>query len=552
MKKQQILFYVYWLILILPNVILAFTERINVLGRVTQILMPLAIYGLLLTLRRKPGIVLLWLFPVLFLGAFQIVLTYIFGEGIIAVDMWLNLVTTNSSEVEELLSQLLPAIVGVIILYVPTLVTAVWSLRCGAMLSHRFVCLNRSVGYGLLVVSVVSLVGSYWTGRYQMTRDLFPVNVCYNCYLAFERDAISRSYKENSENFRFHSKSTHNDSLPEVIVCVIGETSRSANWELFGYERHTNPELLKVNGLLTFRDVMSQSNTTHKSVPILLSLASAENYDVLYSSKGILAAYKEAGYYTVFLSNQQRNHSFIDFLGEQADECVFVKERQPENLYDEVLLNEVKNILRLGYGRVFIVLHTYGSHFNYQDRYSVRDRRFIPDSIVSAARKYRKELINAYDNSILYTDHFLANLINLLDRPGCRSAMLYTSDHGEDIFDDDRHLFLHASPVPSYYQLHVPLLIWTSEDYQNSFPQEISWMEKHQAVAAGSDCVFHTLLNLGGVCTPYRNDSLSLASPLFTEKSRLYIDDHNKPLPLSECLDRKDLDVMRQKKMKDE
>lgn len=552
MKVQKILFYVYWLILILPNCVLAFTERMSGLGKVTLVLLPLAVYGWLMTLRRKPGVMLWWLFPILFLGAFQLVLTYLFGQGVIAVDMWLNLLTTNSGEVSELLSQLLPAIIGVVLLYIPALAVAVWSVRQRACLPVSFIRRNRNVCLGLLPIGLLSLGASYIVGGYRATTDLFPVNVCYNAYLAVERDAASRHYVERTKDFRFHAKATRQDSLPEVVVCVIGETSRAANWALYGYNRPTNPVLSAMSGILVYKDEMSQSNTTHKSVPILLSPASAENYELLYKTKGVLAAYKEAGYYTAFISNQQRNGSFIDFLGEQADECVFVKEENQNEPYDGVLLQRVADVLRLGYGRVFIVLHTYGSHFNYKDRYPADMAAFLPDAIESAEKKYRNELINAYDNSIRYTDAFLGKLINRLNEDERCAALLYTSDHGEDIFDDRRNLFLHASPVPSYYQLHVPLLIWTSDAYRRHNPEEQRMLELHQTASTGSDCVFHTLLGLGGISTPYRNDSLSLTSQMFTEKERHYVNDHNNPLSLHECLSELDLQVMKQKQLKDE
>ena len=107
----------------------------------------------------------------------------------------------------------------------------------------------------------------------------------------------------------------------------------------------------------------------------------------------------------------------------------------------------------------FIVLRTYGSHFNYRERYPADNAFFLPDFPVDAELKYKDNLINAYDNSIRYTDNFLARLIRMSQEQDIDAAMLYTSDHGEDIFDDDRHLFLHASPVPSYYQIHVPFLM---------------------------------------------------------------------------------------------
>ncbi len=543
MKKQYIFFYLFWAVLIFPNLVLAFTEPMCVWGKITLIVLPLSVYGLFLTWSAKPGKVLWSLFPILFLGAFQLVLTYLFGKGVIAVDMWLNLVTTNAGEVQELLSQLGPAIALVSGIYIPVLVAGVLSIQSKSSLPYSFRLRYRKISLGLLLAGVLLLFVSYVASpSYRMQDDLFPVNVCYNGHLASERCKVTNGYKEAVKDFRYEAVATHQDSIPEIIVMVIGETSRAMNWELYGYYRNTNPGLKQEASLLVYKDELSQSNTTHKSVPILLSPAGAENYEMLYKSKGILAAYREAGYYTCFYSNQQRNHSFIDFLGEQADECCFIREEVSPKTEDGELLNYLKRVLGKGHLRLFVVLHTYGSHFNYHDRYSEKEAYFLPDRITDAEKKYRSVLVNAYDNSIRETDRFLTSIICLLKQTEACAAMLYTSDHGEDIFDDERNLFLHASPYPTYYQLHVPLLIWTSTAYDSLHSQEREQLALHCDTPISSHCIFHTLLGMGGIQTRYRNDSLSLASNLFYLRERYYLDDHNEACRLKDCLEKQDLE----------
>lgn len=544
MKKQRVLFYLFWFILSLPNIVLVFTEQMNVWGRLALVMLPVAVFGGLMTINKKPGTMYWICFPFLFLGAFQLVLTYLFGKGVIAVDMWLNLSTTNSSEAGELLSQIWPAVVGVALIYIPSLILAVWSIRMKEKLSDNFRRTHQRVIGVLLLVSMISILSAYMKGGYRLEDDMFPVNACYNCVLAVEREDASMDYQKTSENFTFDSYIAESDTLPQVIVCVIGETSRAANWQLYGYNRQTNPILAKTEGLFVFRDNMSQSNTTHKSVPILLSLASAENYEILYTSKGIMAAYREAGYYTAFISNQQRNGSFIDFIGEQADECIFLNDGRKGVNYDTVLVETLSDMLKKGYKHMFVVLHAYGSHFNYYDRYPEDARIFVPDFIENAKKKHRLKMINAYDNTIRYTDALLGNLIALLAERHESAALLYTSDHGEDIFDDERDLFLHASPVPSYYQLHVPLIVWTSETYRQIHVQRQLCMSEHTNLPTSSNCIFHTLLGLGGIETTYRNDSLSLVSSNFVVRERYYINDRNKPEPLRLCWDKNDLKVL--------
>ena len=538
-------FMLFLLVLIIPNLVLAVTEQLTAGGRVAGIVMPLAVYGLIMSLSRKTGRTMILMFPVLFLGAFQMVLTYLYGRGPIAVDMWLNLVTTNSGEVDELLSQLLPAIVWVVVIYVPTIALAatLWAKKRwanGAMVKAlRLPALFATAG-ALLFTALLSGLTPY-----SPTNDMFPLNAVCNLGMAFGRQTASVEYKETSKDFRFYAKCSFEDKEPETLVLVIGETSRADNWQLYGYSRKTNPLLMQVKGLTVFTNYMSQSNTTHKSVPILLSLAEADNYDILYHTKGIMQAFREAGYHTVFLSNQQRNHSFIDFLGEQADDCLFLRDSHPDNAYDtDLLVPLAQKLARQKGKRTFIVLHTYGSHFSYADRYPDFMREFKNDQYDGAKREYRPQLINAYDNSICQTDLLLRRIIEQLAAHGGSAAMVYTSDHGEDIFDDARHLFLHASPFPSFWQLHVPLVVWTSPAYRERHADIARCLNANRRKRAESNSVFHTLLTMGGVTTSYRNDSLSLASPSFTPHRRLFIDDHNEPRPYSESMQKEDFEAM--------
>ena len=544
--KQKLTYLLYLLILILPNVILAVTEHLSPAGRIANIIVPLTAYWLVLTLSRKTGRTMIILFPVLFLGAFQMVLTYLYGRGPIAVDMWLNLVTTNAGEVNELLSQLLPAIVWVVVIYIPTLTIAAMQWAKHQTIDEAFIRVQR---FPALCSAAVALIATFTLTAftpYTPTNDLFPINAISNFGLAVERLEASNGYKDASKDFRYDAHCTFTDDEPETVVLVIGETSRADNWQLYGYHRPTNPVLSKTEGLTVFTDYMSQSNTTHKSVPILLSLADAEDYTILYRTKGIMQAFREAGYHTAFISNQQRNHSFIDFLGEQADYCLFLHDSLSRNADDIELLKPLRQQIKQNRGkRTFIVLHTYGSHFSYADRYPKAMRHFTPDHYDGAKAKYRLQLVNAYDNTIVHTDFLIGKVISTLSSGGGSAAMLFTSDHGEDIFDDQRHLFLHASPFPSYYQLHVPLIAWTSPTYRIRHAEIAQSLISNSHKQAESNSVFHTLLSLGGVATQYRNDSLSLASPAYTPHRRLFIDDHNKPLSYPECMQEVDMKQMK-------
>lgn len=551
--------YVYAVVaLLLPNIALCYTECLTPWACGVNVLLPLSLYMLFFSAAKRPGKMIWWAFIFVFFAAFQLVLLYLFGTGVIAVDMFLNLVTTNPGEAMELLDNLAPAVVGVFVVYLPLLILGGVNIRRDSRLSVSFQQRVRHWAMQIGAIGLFCLLASYLVvDDYRMRNQLYPVNICYNLYLAFERNAASENYKEASRNFKFDARSEHSATAPEVYVMVVGETARAHNFSLYGYPRNTNPLLSKTPGIKAFPNVTTQSNTTHKSVPMLLSAASAEDFERLFHEKGILAAFKEAGFHTVFISNQLPNHSFIDFLGEQADEHYFLKKEDAlqGNHYDEDLLQKLDEILpkadasssahyHYRYRKLFVVLHSYGSHFNYQERYPRSFAYFKPDSRSEAKSENRRDLLNAYDNTIRYTDYILHGIIERLQKwEGIQtktdgvygqpiSAMLYTSDHGENIFDDDRHLFLHAAPKASDYELHVPFIIWTSEGFSKQYPDILKALGENRSKQVQSSLsAFHTMLGIGGIQTHYRQDEYSVASDKYHPVKLLYLDDHDEAIP---------------------
>lgn len=520
------------IVLLLPNIVLSVTEPMTLMARICNILLPAGVYMMLLSLLRNPARSVWMLFLLIFLSAFQLVLLYLYGHSIIAVDMFLNLVTTNSAEVTELLGSMLPAMIGVTVIFVPLLYVAATHARSAAyVISPSLRRLMRRGGLAAAIAGAACMAMCYAGDNYRAKDSLYPLNVCYNMYLAVDRSIRTAAYDETSRDFSFQAVATHQaDSLPDIYVLVIGETARADNFGLYGYNRDTTPRLSAEEGLIKFPRAYTQSNTTHKSVPMLLSAACAGDYDRIYREKGIIAAFREAGFHTTFLSNQRPNHSFIDIFGCEADSWQFLKETLPadSNLCDLDMLEPVKQLLADRSRPQLIVLHSYGSHFNYHERYPRSMARFTPDLPDEVTPANRPSLLNAYDNTIAYTDHFLHSLITELRRDNATAALLYTSDHGENIFDDERELFLHASPRPSVYELHVPLLIWLSESYRERHPDTASHLAGNTSrMVQTSASVFHTMLDIAGISTPLRADSLSVASPRFTPTPYRYLTDRN-------------------------
>lgn len=527
--------------LLLPNLILCFTEGMSVFGCLANVLLPAGLYILLIAGSRNIGRNVLLSFPFMFLGAFQIVLLGLYGHDIIAVDMFLNVATTNSSEVGELLGNLAGSIAVVCILYLPPLGYAIYLLCTGGRLSKTETHAARRGGSIFAVCGVACvLIATASGGKYSPHDDIFPVNALCNLATAVDRDMKMKNYAETSKDFTYGATPRHNKDEREIYVLVVGETSRAGSWQLAGYKRQTNPKLWKRQDHIVMYDrAMSESNTTHKSVPLLLSPLKSAAFDSIYSVKGIISAFREAGFATAYISNQQRSGGLIDFFGEEADTCLFIKdypERFSQYANDLVMNTPIDSAIAGAARKQLIVVHCYGSHFDYTDRYDESHRKFLPDHAEGIGASYRQSLVNAYDNTILMTDDFLDRVIRSLEKSGARSALLYAADHGEDIFDDDRNLFLHASPRPSFYQLHVPFFAWVSDEYEAAHPDVTRVMRRnrHKDISTSAS-YFHTALDIAGISTPEYDGTLSVASPGFKERPRTYLNDHNLQVNLNEA-----------------
>ncbi|MDE5628356.1 MAG: lipid A phosphoethanolamine transferase [Muribaculaceae bacterium] len=542
-KVSRVATVLMWLLplaLIVPNIALDITEiRYSVMERIINIVAPAGFYLLLCSLFKRIGISTLYFIPVMILNAFQLVLLFLYGESIIAVDMFLNVVTTNVKEASELLLNLGFAIGFVCILYAPAIVTGIYLAVRKEISSVRSRRYGLYTSLSLCVAAIICIAGLLLSGKgYAADRKLFPVNVISNIFSAIHRTELTNKYEESSSNFRYNAI-CEADSTGQIVVLIIGETSRADNWELAGYRRETNPKLMHRQGLVFYPLTLSESNTTHKSVPLLMSHFDASGFaDSIYCSKSIINAFKEAGYKTAWISNQQRNHSFIDFFGSEADYSKFLKDDELTH-YDAELCGEMRKFIDSqadSTQNIFIVLHSYGSHFNYRERYPAEYNKYMPDDSTEASKENRDGLINAYDNTILYTDAVVDSVFSILENSGRPAAALYTSDHGEDIYDDRRERFLHASPTPTYWQLHVPLIIWCNETYNLEHPEKSEALnENSKKNVSSSRSAFHTLVSLGGLQMPMYDKSASLSECDYREPVRQYLNDYNEAVSLEEA-----------------
>ncbi|MFJ4156088.1 phosphoethanolamine transferase [Pseudomonas sp. NPDC089752] len=293
------------------------------------------------------------------------------------------------------------------------------------------------------------------------------------------------------------------DAELETLVFVIGESSRPHNWSLFGYHNETTPNLDKASGVFKFNSMCTTAPYTSVAVPSLLSLEPIKNWDLIASTKSLVGIYRAAGYKTYWLSSQEVD-SFGGIIPQMAAEA---ENRQYfERSYDGALISEYEKIIQQGGAqKQAIFIHIKGSHFEYARRYPSEFAKFKP------ATDSTKDRITAdYDNSVLYTDWLLGVLIDQLKASQRKSLLVYASDHGENLLDDNRNLLGHG--MGNEYDLSVAAFIWGSDNWSKPQWQKLQKLKGREGQRASISSLPHTLLNISGISMPGYDSTQDLLS----------------------------------------
>jgi heptose-I-phosphate ethanolaminephosphotransferase len=358
-------------------------------------------------------------------------------------------------------------------------------------------------GLGLLYGGV-----AYGDGRLAAVDRSAPFGVVPQSWLAWHvyRDAEA----EDARAFRFHAGRTEDVDVPETYVLVIGESARRDHFGLYGYEHPTTPRLSQQSNLIVFRDVVTQAAYTSASVPLLLTRGTVEA--PARGERSVLALFGEIGFDTQWLSTQQREPYAvaINRCTRDAKEQVFA-----ENQYDGALVGMLSRALAQGGSKRFIVIHTMGNHFPYASRRPASYARFV-----ATDSTWRAELVRDYDDSVLYTDYVLSELVRTLSETRGVKALLYVADHGENLRDDDRNLVGHY--MSNEYDLPIPMLLWYSSELAERWPDKIAAAKRSAAMRVSTRSVFYTLADLAGAAFDDPSlETLSIVRPGFRETPRI-------------------------------
>lgn len=440
---------------------------------------------------------------------------------LIDVGMIRNVAQTDMSEVQGLLS--------------PSLL--IYLLTLGALPAYvlwktpiRYRPWPRElVGKGLIVLLCASLMGGVSLLNYKGLASLFrnhhelrlmvvPSNVI-GASISYAReglDAAQQPFLPIAPDAHLDGSWAHHPRK-SLTVLVVGESARAVNFGILGYPRDTTPELSKEDGLTAFSKVSSCGTETAISVPCMFSDMGRNHYDVVRAKhqEGLLDVLKRAGLAVIWRDNQSGCKGTCDRVTLQD----VSKNKDPvlcanHECRDEILLQDLQPLIDHLDKDTVLVLHQMGSHGpEYFKRYPRSFERFTPVCQSNAFETCSREsIVNAYDNTIVYTDHVLASLIDTLRSNADKvdSAMIYLADHGESL--GEYNLYLHGTPylLAPDEQKHVPMMTWFSDGYQRSFQLDNRCLQGKRDVVLSQDNLFHSLLGLLKVNTHLYESSLDL------------------------------------------
>jgi lipid A ethanolaminephosphotransferase len=447
--------------------------------------------------------------------------------------MLANVAHTDVREVRDLLSLHLLGTVLLVAgpplwwLWHRPVLSRVWWSQTGRNLAGMAMGLLVVVGAGLATYQgLASLMRNHKDVRYMIN----PLNSVYAAtrVAADQLPRQVRALQPVGEDAAL-GVSYAAQARPRLLMLVVGETARAQNWGLNGYARNTTPALRRwqqQGGLVNFPQVSACGTNTHVSLPCIFSpLTREQGGDKTPTQENLLDVLQRAGLAVLWLDNQSGCKGVCERVPNAS-----TRELQLPGLcadgecFDEAMLSGLdERIAALDPVRrargVVLVLHQMGSHGPaYAKRTPAERKPFLPEctsNTLSACAP--DQLVNAYDNTIAYTDHFLDQSLQWLQQQAKAghydTGLVYVSDHGESLGEGG--LYLHGIPFAfaPEQQTRVPMVVWLSPALQQSSGVRADCLRQRAAEPLSHDHVFHTMLGVMDVSTQVRENALDAMAP---------------------------------------
>jgi len=442
-----------------------------------------------------------WALPIIFLCSSQA--AYFMDTYNVVIDdtMLENALATDAAEALDLFSlQQLLYLFGLGIL--PSWI--VWKLPLEKAGLRRVIAQRVGLMLGSIAVialCVVSLSSFYASFLREHKQLRFYANPSYYMYSVGRLVKNKVDVTDRTLKLRGEDAVIVKSDKPKLVVMIVGETLRADHLGLNGYTRQTTPLLAARERLYNFKDVWSCGTSTAFSVPCMFAIEGADDYDRDEARyiENVLDIAKHAGVKVVWIDNNSDSKGV-------ADRVEFVDYKNPKfnpdcnvECRDTGMWQGLKEVIDESNKQdLLVVLHQMGNHGPaYSRRYPSQFEIYTPVCETNQLEKCSTEhIVNAYDNIIHYTDFFIDGVISILEdkQDQFETAMLYASDHGESL--GENNLYLHGLPytfAPDE-QKHVPMLLWLDDDMNSRFSN--SNVNANQTAKLSHDVISHTLLDL--------------------------------------------------------
>jgi len=349
----------------------------------------------------------------------------------------------------------------------------------------------------------------------------YPFNILYRSYEIQVNNKSIKKHLKYVHNFTFNGNSTSDFDEVQIYVLIIGESARASNYQLLGYEKETTPNLMKMQNIIVFPDFYANANVTNAAIPLLVTRATPEDYNLSYKEKSIVSLFKEAGFTTYWICNQEIFKGYYAQNYKQEIDNFYYKSGADN---DEIVLEVLDEILSdKETNKKFIVINLFGNHYGINST-PEKFRLFTPNlddrKLVSRSLKYREFFINSYDNSVLFQDFILSEIINQINVLNSVSYVYFTSDHGESLFDEPDFFYGHGAEKLTKEQVHIPAFIWYSRLFEHYNDKMINNLKMNSNKRLSNDNTFYTLAQLASIGFDMHNGNLSIADSSFKENEQ--------------------------------
>ena len=339
--------------------------------------------------------------------------------------------------------------------------------------------------------------------------------------LEYFKDSKELNYYRENKIGNFQNVSIPDLSEEEIYVIVIGESTTKNHMGLYGYYRETTPELSEINNeLLIYDNVISPHTYTTASLTKALTLGNYENPKMRYQGS-LIQLLNKAKFTTYWISNQKPVGAFdsqISSIGLGASTTKFLNIKNPDEKtnFDDILLEELNDILLVSEPKKIIFLHLLGTHMKYENRYPESFNYFTDSPKKSFEGDEVASFVNAYDNAVLYNDYILSVIIKSVKKIDKKSAVIYFSDHGEEVYNEIDFVGHSADQIITKNVYEIPFFIWVSDSF--IFNNDFIYSRNRKYM---SDDIFHSIADLLEIKTREVDSSRSIFSKFFNERKRV-------------------------------